>query len=731
MLFILYSNTMAIDPNNKRNVDETSAYIQDTLLSVSAKIGEVLKDAVNEAFDGAEASVMKSISNDLSRTFKSAAKFSDTLANNTFKIANGLLSSKDLEKQMLDLSMKRSALARKIMLARAQGVELNLEDIAATKEALDLQKEALEADIGRVKGIEKNMGATGEIFTRLSKNKFFGSILDAETGLKAMRISAAKGVKGFKLLGVGIEAAMAGLGPIAIAVAAFNTLSKLFKGLIGSAFKVSQYTTEFGRNLGISYQEATRFREEMARTTRTIEEGYKTTQEFLKASAALNEEFGTRSTKISQDILDTFLETTAGMGLSEASAAKIASNIQLMDVNAKDFYTTILGTVTATEVLEGVSINTRQVLEDTANISAQTQLTFRSSNTELAKAIVLARRFGLSLNQVENIGGSLLDFESSISAELEAELVLQKDLNLNKARQAALDNDLVTLTQEIAKNLGSASEFEEMNAIERQLYAKAMNMSVEELAKTIKQGEILTMLGAKQEDSAEKLYKLAKMRKNEFTKLYGEQEYNNLKNRSDQERLNNLVTQLRDLFLDVVASPLSDYLSELTKKLSDNPEIIEDYINKFREFSVNIKTGIFQVIKFGQSMIKPFQAAYNLALGLSNIIKGIFTPFGDLFSKESYTEAADLIFNKGYKKVGESLGNTADYVRGLAIGPQIENPNLVTDYMKNIEDIDFEARSKMLEQKLDELISIVKAGGDVYIDGNKAGQALVMSSYKS
>ena len=36
-----------------------------------------------------------------------------------------------------------------------------------------------------------------------------------------------------------------------------------------------------------------------------------------------------------------------------------------------------------------------------------------------------------------------------------------------------------------------------------------------------------------------------------------------------------------------------------------------------------------------------------------------------------------------------------------------------------------------LEAKLDELIQVVKKGGNVYIDGNKAGEALVLGTFKS
>jgi hypothetical protein len=65
----------------------------------------------------------------------------------------------------------------------------------------------------------------------------------------------------------------------------------------------------------------------------------------------------------------------------------------------------------------------------------------------------------LSLEQVANIANSLLQFEDSITSELEAELLIGRDLTLEKARQAALNNDLATVSEEIAKQVGSAADF--------------------------------------------------------------------------------------------------------------------------------------------------------------------------------------------------------------------------------------------------------------------------------
>ena len=57
---------------------------------------------------------------------------------------------------------------------------------------------------------------------------------------------------------------------------------------------------------------------------------------------------------------------------------------------------------------------------------------------------------GMEMSKIDAIAGSLLDFESSISNELEAEFLLGKDINLEKARQAALNNDLQQVATEIA-----------------------------------------------------------------------------------------------------------------------------------------------------------------------------------------------------------------------------------------------------------------------------------------
>jgi hypothetical protein len=84
---------------------------------------------------------------------------------------------------------------------------------------------------------------------------------------------------------------------------------------------------------------------------------------------------------------------------------------------------------------------------------------------------------------VDDIAASLTDFQSSISNELEAELLTGKDLNLEKARELALNNDLEGVSKELFKNSSDIAEFGKMNRIQQESYAKALGMTKDQLAK--------------------------------------------------------------------------------------------------------------------------------------------------------------------------------------------------------------------------------------------------------
>ena len=97
-----------------------------------------------------------------------------------------------------------------------------------------------------------------------------------------------------------------------------------------------------------------------------------------------------------------------------------------------------------------------------------------------------AKSLGVELNAILGTQASLLDFETSIANELAAEALIGRDINLEKARQAALTDDIATLTQEVAAQFGSVEEFQSLSVIQQSAFAKALGMSRDKLAEQLR-----------------------------------------------------------------------------------------------------------------------------------------------------------------------------------------------------------------------------------------------------
>ena len=56
----------------------------------------------------------------------------------------------------------------------------------------------------------------------------------------------------------------------------------------------------------------------------------------------------------------------------------------------------------------------------------------------------------------------------SLQDEMEAEALLGRDINLEKARQLAYDGDIAAMSAEISKQVGTAADWDKMRAHEKQ-----------------------------------------------------------------------------------------------------------------------------------------------------------------------------------------------------------------------------------------------------------------------
>ena len=200
---------------------------------------------------------------------------------------------------------------------------------------------------------------------------------------------------------------------------------------------------------------------------------------FVTATA---EEFGTID-GLTASSLAKFVGIQQATGLTGQSAAKLAKSIQIISGGSLE---TSLSTInTFKNLARAAGVSSKLVLEDVASDTESFAKFAQDGGTNIAKAAIEARKLGLNLSTVAGIAENLLDFESSIEKQMEASVLLGRQLNLDKARELALTGDLAGLAEEVKNQVGSQADFEAMNVVQRKALADSIGVSVADLGKMV------------------------------------------------------------------------------------------------------------------------------------------------------------------------------------------------------------------------------------------------------
>jgi hypothetical protein len=322
---------------------------------------------------------------------------------------------------------------------------------------------------------------------------------------------------------------------------------------------------KMAKNFGISFHEALHLKGEMNSIAGSTSDVNITTGKLVESFTTLNNAFGTFAS-LSEESLVTFTKLTKQAGLSEEAAVALTKTALLNNKTVEDTTAEYLGQVEAFKAQTGSAVNTKLVLEDIGKISAATALTLGNTPEALAEAAVTARSLGMSIEQVNQAASQLLNFESSITSELEAELLTGKDLNLEEARRAALNGDIATLSKEISKNIGTAADFSKMNVIQQEALAKSVGMSRDELAKTLQDQAVLNKLkGEEGETAKDKFNNLVKeVGLEEAKKRLGDESLaNQFAGQNVAERFSATMDKVKEIFISL-AEPLLPVLEIFT-----------------------------------------------------------------------------------------------------------------------------------------------------------------------
>lgn len=396
--------------------------------------------------------------------------------------------NKKIEKTENDRARTQSrinALEQRLVTAKSKEASLikkSLSDLAAQEEYINDTLKAADGLKNKLEDINKQSG----FFDNLSElvgdvpilNKVFKEFGNAS---KKAREAAAEGGNAFKEGGKELGKAAAK------AIKAF-TITTLRKGLISA----DERAVSLGRNLNMTTEAA----RQTVRQFNRFSESTKglTGADLQGALTNISDAFGVTA-NLSNESAASLATMTKYLGMSAEESAKLAKFSATTGQEVEDVTQNLVGEVQILNARNKTGIKYQSVLKDVAGSSDAVKLSTKGSGQNLNKAAFEAKRLGLNLSQVDSIAGSLLNFEESISSELEAELLTGKDLNLEAARRAALNNDLEGVATEIAKQMGSAAEFGKMNRIQQEAMAKAVGMTRDELAASLAEREAIQKFG--------------------------------------------------------------------------------------------------------------------------------------------------------------------------------------------------------------------------------------------
>ena len=177
-----------------------------------------------------------------------------------------------------------------------------------------------------------------------------------------------------------------------------------------------------------------------------------------------------------------------GLGISAENSATLTKS--LMDVSGMSEEAALNQIQFTAQLAMANDVAPGQIMADIAE-NTETFAEFgKDGGANIAKAAVQARKLGLSLGTTAKIAESLLDFESSIEQEMQASLMIGKQLNFNKARELALSGDIAGAAADVMKQVGGQAEFEKLNVLQRKALADSIGVSVDELSKMAKGGEM-------------------------------------------------------------------------------------------------------------------------------------------------------------------------------------------------------------------------------------------------
>jgi len=488
---------------------------------------------------------------------------------------------KDINKErgigakLTDLFRTKEAKQRSIDIARAKvgGGTNTGPGTASSKGLVDSFKESklgqgLSGALGGlVAGVKTAMGPIKELGNQM-KAGLTASLADAAGLLTGEDFGMGSG----KAKASGATSILGGLSSILKTIPLIGGILSgvvdMFKAVLDAVLGIEQANFRVGRALNISAEAADKMRDHFIKVGKASDNIVVNDARMFQSLVEINKQLGT-NLQIRDDILVNDVKLRDILGLEIESRKVLSDQALATGRDARELTKSAIGTVGAFNKLVGTSFKFSDILGEASKLAGVMGLTLTKYPEKIYKAITATKALGFDLKQLDSTAESFLDFEGSISKEMEAQVLTGKDMNLTLAREAALNNDNVTLAKEITKNVGSANAYLKMNRIQQEAIAQSVGLSRDSLADILKKQVIYNRAGVEDEKGlVRKLDLLEKqgVQQKEISRILGEDGYKTATQVSTAEKLSEIMERIKRTFVEFIkSSGLFEFMTDPAK----------------------------------------------------------------------------------------------------------------------------------------------------------------------
>jgi hypothetical protein len=501
------------------------------------------------------------------------------------------LKNKDITQDELDAHKKLlKTLVEEVDLA-IRNNELTDAQIDAAIKNLKTAKEILAVMDKQVDATEKRLLQEAQV---LSFQKSITSNLSQKLGLSIKDDKIQKSISESLKNGSSRMAAL-GKGMKAYAIQAINsenTTNMLLKGwsMAYDRFKaVDEVVASTSRTMDLTRDQAFDLYNNYNLAAKASGQLAVTAKAMFEAQGRLNTQFGI-SGNYSHQMLEDMSVMEKNMKLEADIQADIAVAQATTGKEAGKVLKARLGEIAAANASMKTNINSRQVLKDMAAVSNTIRVNFWGNDAALAAAATKARALGVELNKMEGVASSMLNFETSIQSQMEAEVLTGKQMNLEELRYQSLYGTTADIATELAKQVGTAQDFQKMNRIQAEGYANALGMSREEISEMLLKQQAVNKFGKVEYDQKIELYKQAVKDGTlaDFKQKQGEEAYEMLKGQlSNAEKQELIQEKIADQMHELVKviKPISDAFTNMASMLAKSANVMTMIVRSFEILS--------------------------------------------------------------------------------------------------------------------------------------------------